>query len=93
MFLPFLQDNEETVFATLPFFFKDVQTPLQLIPKVIAETTLTSYFNDSGRGVGGRMLGQGRLFCKEDSFVFKTEVLFQFVTLILITKGFSFFTL
>lgn len=36
------------------------------------------------------MLGQGRLFCKEYSFVFETEVLFQFVTLILITKAFFF---
>lgn len=73
-----------------PLFFKDMQTPLQLIPKVIAETTLTSYCNDNGRGVGGRMLGQGRLLCKENSFVFKTEVLFQLVTLILITKAFFF---
>lgn len=38
----------------------------------------------------GGVLGQERLFWKEDSFVYKTEVLFQFVTLILVTKAFFF---
>lgn len=72
-----------------------MQTLLQLIPKVIAETTLLLIViirgGGGGRGVtvgGGGIGGKRTAFCKENSFVFKTEVLFQLVTLILITKAF-----
>lgn len=52
------------------FFLKDMQTPLQLIPKVIAETTLLLIVMIMGEGGAGEgTLGEGG-----QSFVRKTHL-------------------
>lgn len=82
------------VCKTFFFFFLRYANTFATNTKSHSRNNSTSYCNNKGVGGGGWLLegggigGKRTAFCKENSFVFKTEVLFQLVTLILITKAF-----